>query len=163
MALNDAQLLSDTLDILDGTVPLPTVTDAGNAWGTALDAYGAAGEIVNPGPIPAVVPGAAVTALKAALTAGFSTLPGVPATVAAAITAALDVYWAAVTFAGQTPPTAPTGSAALTTALTGIFVVVGGTHAGKAASIRDAVAAYTKLVSAVFPGPAPPSGTFFVT
>lgn len=162
MALNDTQLKADILDILDGTVAMASATDAGNAWGDAIHSYSVAGVVVNPAPIPSTGLPAALPALKTTLGAAFSTLPGTPATVASNITAALNTYWVAAVFAGATPPTAPTGGAALISTLTSIFSFVGGTHDSKATELRDAIAAYTKLVSAVFPGPAPPAGTFFV-
>ena len=164
MSLDDTQLYDDLLAILDGTVPLPSATDAGIAWGNALHNYSSDGVIVNPSP-PGISPtglDAALPALKSALGSAFSTLPGNPSTVASALAGAFATYWAAAIFAGATPPTIPTGTAALAATLTGIFAYVGGTHASKATELRNALATFTRLVTAVFPGPTPPSGTFFV-
>jgi hypothetical protein len=165
MALDDAALKASILAILDGSVPLPSAAAAGDAWGEALHAYSVAGVIVNPAPpgIPSTGLPAALPALKASLGAAFSGSPGTPSGVAGAITSAFTTYWATAVFAGATPPTLPTGGGALTSTLTSIFSFVGGTHDSKATEMRDALAAFTKLVSAVFPGPAPPPGTFFVT
>lgn len=162
MALDDVGLKSDIEEILDGTVPLPDVEAAGVAWGDVFEDYASTGRIENPPLtfIPPVITGASVTALKSALEAAFSTLPGVPATVAGAITAALTAFWTATTFSAS--PGVATGGPALTTALTAIFLDVGGTHDSKAAAIRDAIAEYTKLVSVTYSGPVPPAGTFFV-
>lgn len=164
MALDDAALKTSIQNLLDGTVPMTTVTDAGNAWGDALHNYSVDGVVENPALtfISSTGLDLALPALKSALIAAFSTLPGNPASVASSITAAFSTYWTAAVFAGATPPSVPTGGPALTASLTSIFSFVGGSHDTKSTEIRDAIAAFTKAVQVVFPGPVPPAGTFNV-
>lgn len=152
MPLDTATLDSDLEDIFDGTVDSPSASVAGNNWGTAFDTFSKTG-VANA--VPPVVSGASTTALQSALGAAFTVIPGVPATAAAAVAAALDVYWISITFAGAVGPPVPGGAAALIASLTTIFATIGGTHASKAAEVRAAINVYTNLVIVTFPGPLP--------
>jgi len=156
MALANAALKTDIQDILDGTIPLPTVAAAGVAWGDAIHAYAGTGGVINPGPAELPITGLAtgLPALKTALAAAFSS--GTPAGVASGMSAAIDAYWAPGVVALATPGMGSTGGAALTATLTAIFAVVGGTHSSKAAEIQAAITVHTGLVVAVFPAPGPP-------
>jgi len=152
MALDDPTLKTDLRDLLDGTIAYPaTAALAGPNWATVYGDYALTGTANAVSPVE--VAGARAT-MGTSIGAGFAAGGG-GAAVAAAITAALDAYWTAgITFAGAISPPVPTGSVALTAALTLIFSVIGGTHDSKATEVRDAMAAYTKLVKVTFPGPA---------
>lgn len=152
MPLDNPGLDSALLDIMDGSTPVPTATDAGNAWGDAYDAYAKTGAAAG---VPPVVAPAATTSLRAALGAQFAIVPGSPAGAAAGIAAALDSYWPAVTFAGMIAPPVPGGGAALISTLTSIFSVVGGTHASKTSQLVTALQAYTNAVIVTFPPSTP--------
>jgi hypothetical protein len=152
MALDISGLNAAIQDILSGVMPTPTAADAGNAWGDAYVAYAATGQANS---IPAVVPPTATDALKIALGSAFATLPGVPATVANAITSALLAFWPLVIFAGGTPPIPAAGAPVLNSTLASIFVVVAGTHASKSSEIGGALDVFTKAVIVIFPGPLP--------
>jgi hypothetical protein len=147
MALVAANLESSILDILNGTTASPSAAAAGVNWGDAYISYASTAV-----PVPTILP-AGETTLKSALGAAFSTLPGVPGTVASSIASAFDAFWlSGVTFVGAVPPGGVSGGgAALTTALSGIFVVVGGTHASKASQLATAIDTYTKLVAVTIP------------
>lgn len=148
MPLNAGPLTSTLLGIMNGSTPVPTANAAGTAWGNAYDAFAKTGDA---GGVPAVVPPAATTALRAALGSQFTIVPGSPGGAAAGIAAALDSYWPLVTFAGMIGPPAPTGGATLISDLTTIFSAVGGTHAGKTSQLVAALQDYTNQVFVVLP------------
>lgn len=153
MPLNNTQLRADLIDILSYVVPSPSAAAAGVNWGTAYNSYALTGTAMG---VPPIIGPALTTALQTALGSAFTTLPGVPATVAAAISAALGTFWIGVVFTGATGPPVPGGAAALISALTSIFSNVGGTATSKATEIRDALSAYTGAVLVPFV----PIGTF---
>jgi hypothetical protein len=153
VALDDAGLLSDFNDLLDGTTPYgATHAAAGTNWSNVVGAYSLTG---TANAVPAVEVGGARATLASSLGTAFAT-PGTMATLATAVRNALDTYWVTgITFAGAIAPPTPTGSAVFEAAVAAINEP---THAGAALAFRDAVAAYTKLVQVTFPGPT----TFFV-
>lgn len=153
MPLDNSALSDALLDILDGTTPVPTAADAGNAWANAYHAYANGG---GANAVPPTTPPTAATALGAALGATFGTTPGSPGGAAAGIAGALDLYWPQSVFAGMVAPPVPGGGAALISTLTSIFSTVGGTHASKVSEIVTAIQAYTNAVIVTFP----PSVTF---
>lgn len=151
--LATAALISDLQDILSGVIPAPTAAAAGAAWADCYSVYTTTGEA---NAVPVVVPAPATSALGSALGAAFSTLPGLPATVASDVASALSVFWAACTVAGMiSPPVAAAGLPALIATLTAIFFFIGGTHASKANDIGTALDVFTKAVVVTFPGPSP--------
>ena len=151
MALDSAGLKTALKALLDGTTPLSTAAAAGTAWADAIGTYALTGKA---GAVTATEGPGTRAAFASAFAAGVS-VPGEAADAAAAITAALGVYWVAMLFAGQIAPTNPTvGAADLQTALANIFSNVGGTHDAKATSIRDAIHDYTQNVTVTFAGPA---------
>jgi hypothetical protein len=159
MALDDAGLESTLLSILDGTTELPTVAAAAAAWGDMIEAYALTGEVLNPGPLPQIIPPTSLPTLKTALEAAFGA--GAAAGAATAIGDALDAYWVTITYSGV--PGVPGGTSAFKTALGLDFQFVGGTHASKASSISGWIATFTKAVAYTYPGPTPPAGTILVS
>ncbi len=154
MPLDDAGLLSDLNDLLDGTTPYgATHAAAGTSWSNVIGVYSLTGTANG---VPPIEVGGARTTLATALATAFASIPGTIAAFASSFRAALDAYWTTgITFAGATGPPVPTGGAAFQAAVAAINE---STHVGAALALRDAVAAYTKLVQVTFPGPV----TFFV-
>lgn len=154
MALDTSSLNSALLSIMDGSTPLATAADAGDAWADAYDAFAKTG---TAGGVQPTVPPASTEALRAALGGQFTVMPGTPAGAAAGIAAALDSYWPTTVFVGQASPPVPGGGAVLISTLTTIFSTVGGTHASKTSEIVTALQAYTNavIVSLILPPTTP--------
>ncbi|HZU84525.1 MAG TPA: hypothetical protein VE987_16460 [Polyangiaceae bacterium] len=154
MPLDQATFEDDVRKILDYTTASPTVEAAGDNWGAAYAKLARTGTANG---IPPVFAPSAEPTLRKAIAAAFSTLPGVPGTVAGAISAALVAFWAQATFAGAVaPPNAAALPAAFINAFAGILGAVGGTAASKAADIAGANGPFhlgTKAVTVTFPGP----------
>ena len=144
--LNSATLKEDLAKMFgrDSSRDYPsTVQQAGQKWAEAIDTYSKGGT-VNGSPVN--VPGSSVSLLAQALIAGFSTLPGNPATVAQTISSALAAYWVTVTVPAQVAPPIPVGAPILVAQLMAIFTVAGGTAQTKANEIADAIDVYTKAI-----------------
>lgn len=152
MALDTAGLLTSITNLLNGVTPYPPgAAGAGTNWSDANGVYSLTG---SANAVPAVEAPGQRSALATGLQSAFSTISSNPAqagVTASNIVLALDAYWVAMLFAGQTIPPIPTaGSPILAASLTAIFGVVGGTHASKALQIRDAIDLYTKAVVVTF-------------
>lgn len=150
MALVKATLVAALQPVLDLSTSSPSAAAAGTNWAAAYATYAAAGAANG---IPVVILPTSTTALGAAIGAAFSTLPGVPATVAAGLAAALVAFWGTVTVAGAVgAPNAAGLAAAFVAPFQTVIASASGSAASKASSIADALDAATKAVVVTFPG-----------
>lgn len=163
MALVKAPLKSALEGIFDGSADTSppagpdgfpsTAVDAGNKLAAAYTGYAGAG-MFGASTVDVSLQEAALAATLAASL----TVPGTPATHAAAWGAGLAVFWLGAPVAGaQSGVTVPpTGAAALVAALTAAFANTAASASDAAQALADALDVCTKTVTAAV---APPPGT----
>jgi hypothetical protein len=149
-------ILQDALYRLSTTDKPPDAFTAAARIASAYREYAAGGVALG---FPLLLPGPAAVTMDAALGAAFSTLPGVPPTVAAGFVTMVTAFWSGATFAAAPPGVAapPTGVAVLQAALTALLVVPNPAivYATTVATALD-VCTRTVLVTFPQPPPAPP-------